>query len=114
LPRSTRPDNLPPLDRALLVSGPLDAASTRKAFQHLVRALGTLPEEDFSSATIRRSIATLCDELGLKPGDLSKPLVAALTGRPGTGDPARLASRLGKKAAIDRLRRAIVELSTVA
>jgi hypothetical protein len=114
VPRPTREDSYQPFDRSLLVSGPLNAASTRKAFEQVVQSLLPISEVDFTPARIKIALATVCENLGLEPRDLRKPLFVALTGRAGSGDAARLAARLGKQAAIERVRWAIVELSTVA
>jgi hypothetical protein len=108
------PEEFPRYERAALVCGALDAAATRTALQAAARALRELPDEEFSSSRIRVVLSKVREERGADPQDLWGPLNVALTGRPSRRSPAAGIARLGKTAALSRIERAVLELSTVA
>jgi hypothetical protein len=108
------PEGFPRYERAALVCGALDSAATRSALQAVARALRELPEEEFSSSSIRVVLSKVSEERGADPQDLWAPLNVALTGGPSKRNPAAGIARLGKSAALSRIERAVLELSTVA
>jgi len=86
----------------------LDPKLAKEMIELLIATLE--PLEDFSETALHDILFAVCDELGLKKGQLLWPLRAVLTGLPFSPGAFEVASALGKEKTLTRLKTAQAKL----
>lgn len=106
-----QPDGPPAYPAARLVWRESDKTATRQHLQSLQIQLTGMAPAEFETERLKERLLNWIDETGLSRGAVLWPLRVALTGREHSPGPFEVAAVLGKDEVLQRLARALTQLS---